>query len=120
MESSVLWFWGKTLFSALFIAGVSSLATRHPVLAGYLTALPLTTIMVVSMTYMQTGDASAATRYALAIFAALPLTLMFFAPFFLYDRLKGNFWLYMLAGLALLYLGSFVHRALAERWLGHG
>ena len=118
MEQAALWFWGKTLFSALFIAGVSSLATRYPVLAGYLTALPLTTILVLSMTYMQTGDGSAAARTGLAIFAALPLTLTFFLPFLFYERFKGHFWLYMLAGLTLLYLGSFVHRALAARWLG--
>lgn len=117
MEQGLWWFWGKTLFSALFIAGVSTLSERHPQLAGFLTALPLTSLLVLSLTYARTGDGTVVSKYGVAIFAALPVSLLFFVPFLFYERLKGSFWWYLLAGLALLYAGYFVHRAVTERWL---
>ncbi|MNT92637.1 hypothetical protein D3C72_2339570 [compost metagenome] len=47
--------------------------------------------------------------------SAIPLSVMFFVPFLFYSRFKGSFWLYLLAGIGLLYVGFFVHRAIAAR-----
>ncbi len=118
MDRELALFIGKTLFSALMIAGLSSLATRFPVLAGYLVALPLTTILTLSFTYAQSGSGEQAAKFALSILSAIPISLLFFVPFLFYTRFKGSFWLYMLAGLALIYGGFFVHRAFAGRVIG--
>jgi hypothetical protein len=118
MDRDILLFMGKTLVSALLIAGLSSLAGRFPVLAGYLIALPLSTIMAVSFLYAQTGNGDLAAKFALSILAAIPVTMMFFVPFLLYSRFKGSFWLYVLAGIAILYLGFFIQRAIASRLIG--
>jgi len=111
-------FVAKTLFSALLIAGLSSLGTRFPVLAGYLVALPLTTILVLSFTYAQTGDGGHVSKLALSVLSAIPISLLFFVPFLFYSRFKGSYWFYLLAGVALLYAGFFVHRAIAARVIG--
>ena len=97
------------------IAGLSSLATRQPVLAGYLIALPISTILALSFAYLQSGNGETVARFALSVFSALPVTLMFFVPFFFYSRFKGSYWVYLLAGIAMLYVGFFVHRAIAAR-----
>lgn len=117
LEREALLFLGKTLLSAVLIAGLSSLATRHPVLAGYLMALPVSTVLALSFLYAQTGNGAQATTFGLSILTALPVTLLFFVPFLFYSRLKGSFWLYMLAGMALLVLGHFIHRSLSARFL---
>jgi hypothetical protein len=118
LDRELALFIGKTLFSALVIAGLSSLATRFPVLAGYLVALPLTTIMTLSFTYAQSGSGEQTAKFALSILAAIPISLLFFVPFLFYSRFKGSFWLYMLAGLVLIYGGFFLHRAIAGRVIG--
>jgi hypothetical protein len=111
-------FLAKMLISALVIAGASSLAGRSPVLAGYLTALPLTSILVLSFAYAQSGDGENTSKYAVSILTAIPMSLLFFVPFLFYGRLKGPFWGYMAVGIGLLYGGFFVQRAIAARLIG--
>lgn len=115
MDREVLWFGTKLLISALVIAGASTLSTRQPVLAGYITALPLISILALSFAYLQNGSGEATSRYAVSILAAIPASLLFFVPFLFYTRLKGSWWWYLAAGIALLYLGSFLQRAIATR-----
>lgn len=114
--SNEMWlFIAKTVVAALIIAGASSLAQRNAVLAGYITALPLTTILALSFAYAQTRDGAEAAAYARSVFAAIPVSLLFFVPFLFYPKLKGPFVAYMLVGIGLLFAGGFVHRAIAER-----
>lgn len=115
MDRELLLFVGKTLLSAVLIAGLSSLATRFPVLAGYLIALPLSTLLALSFTYAQSGDGETTAKFALSILSAIPISLLFFVPFLFYPRFKGSFWLYLLAGVGLLFVGHFLHRAIATR-----
>ncbi|HEY9854166.1 MAG TPA: hypothetical protein V6D05_00425 [Stenomitos sp.] len=117
MDRDVLWFGIKVLCSALIIAGASGLSTRSPLLAGYITALPLMSILALSFAYLQNGNGEAASRYAVSVLAAIPASLLFFVPFLFYSRLKGSWWLYLAAGIALLYVGSFLQRAIASRLL---
>lgn len=117
MDREVIWFGTKVVISALVIAGASGLSARQPVLAGYITALPLISILALSFGFLQHGDGEEASRYAVSILAALPVSVLFFVPFLFYGRLKGSWWLYLAAGIALLYVGSFVHRAIATRLL---
>jgi hypothetical protein len=118
MISDTWLFITKMLISVLVIAGASTLSQRSPVLAGYIVALPLTSILVLSFAYAQSGDGAQTAKFAISILAALPMSLLFFAPFLLYGRLKGPFWAYMLVGIGLLYVGFFVQRAIAARLIG--
>lgn len=115
MQADVLFFWLKVALSAFVIAGASSLAGRYPTLAGFVTALPLATILALSFAYMQTGDGENTAKYGLSILVAIPASLLFFLPLLFYGRFKGSFWPYMGAGIALLYVSYFVQKFLAER-----
>lgn len=106
------------LLSALIIAVASGLAKQNPVLAGFITALPLSSILALSAAYLQTGDGEATSRYATSILVALPASLLFFVPFLLYPRFKGNFWLYLLSGIALLTVSHQLHKLVMARLLG--
>ena len=86
MDRELALFLGKTMFSAVLIAALSSLATRFPLLAGYLVALPLTTILTLGFTYAQTGNGEQASTLALSVLTAIPISLLFFVPFLFYSR----------------------------------
>lgn len=117
MEREAIWFTVKVFISALIIAGASGLSARQPLLAGYITALPLMSILALTFGYLQNGSGEEASRYAVSVLAAIPASLLFFVPFLFYSRLKGSWWLYLAAGIALLYVGSFLQRAIASRLL---
>lgn len=115
MDREALLFLAKVLVSATLIAGSSSLAGRHPVLAGYLIALPLTSVLALVFAQLQHGEAGRTAQFATSIMVAVPASLLFFVPFLFYGRFRGSFWLYFAAGLALLYLAYFVQQAIAAR-----
>jgi hypothetical protein len=106
------------LLSAVIIAVASGLAKQNPVLAGFITALPLSSILALTATYLQTGDAAATSRYATAILVAVPASLLFFVPFLFYPRFKGHFWLYLVSGILLLTISHQLHRFVMARILG--
>ena len=100
----------NTLVSALVIAGVAWISRRHPVPAGFIVALPLATMLVLPLAYLQHRDSGSAFELARSILVALPITVLFFVPFLARERL--SFWGAYALGCALLPLGYFVHRAL--------
>jgi len=104
--------------SALAIAFCAWLAGRAPALAGFLIALPLASMVAVPMSYVQHGDAAASATFARSIFAAIPVSLCFFAPFIAGERLGLGFWTTYALGVAALVAGYFAHRAIAQSWLG--
>lgn len=106
----------NTALAALIIGTASTIARKNPILAGFITALPLTSLLALSLAYAQSGDGQATARYAVSILLALPVSTLFFVPFLFYDRLKGSIWLYLAVGIGLLFLGSFVHRLVMERF----
>ena len=71
--------------------------------------------MALSFAYAQSGNGEGAAKYALAVMVAVPVSLLFFVPFFFYGRWKGSFWLYLGTGVALLYVGFFIQRFLAAK-----
>ena len=104
--------------SATVIAFAAWLAGRAPTLAGFIVALPLSTMIVVPMSYVQHGDAAASATLARSIFAAIPVSLCFFVPFLVSERLGLGFWTTYALGAAALASGFFAHRALVQWWLG--
>ena len=100
----------NTLVSALVIGVAAWISRRYPVSAGFLIALPLATMLVLPLAYLQHRDPESTFQMARSILVALPITLLFFIPFLMRDRF--SFWGAYALGCALLPIGYFVHRAI--------
>lgn len=101
----------KIAISACVIAFSAWLSGKKPELAGFIIALPLATLLVLPFSYLEHQDPAASVRFAKSILAAVPLSLLFFVPFLLAERLAWNFWALYAGGLALLICGYVIHRA---------
>ena len=104
----IIWI-GKTLFAAAIISFVSWLSGKKVGLAGFLTALPLTTLLSLAFSQMEWKDSAQSVEYAKSIFVAIPISLLFFVPFLLASKLNLSFWSCYLSGVALLAVGYFIH-----------
>ena len=102
-----MWFGIKIVLSGILIAYASWLAGRNPVLAGFIIALPLMSILSILFSYAEYRDMAKINQFALSILVAVPLSLTFFIPFVLNKWLKMNFpvtYLLAVACVALAYL----------------
>jgi hypothetical protein len=100
----------NTLVSAVVIGVAAWISKRYPVTAGFIVALPVATMLVLPLAYLQHRDAGSVFDMARSILVALPITLLFFIPFLMRDRLP--FWGAYAIGCALLPVGYFIHRAI--------
>ena len=100
----------KIFVSAGLIAFCSWLSGKKPELAGFIMALPLATLLVLPFSFMEYQDAEKTVKFAQSIFLAVPLSLLFFVPFLLANKLMWNFWALYGAGLILLVAGYFAHK----------
>jgi len=78
-------------------------------LAGFLTALPLTTLLALAFSHLEWGDAKQSVEYAKSVFVAIPVSLLFFIPFLFADKLNLGFWGCYSSGIVLLGVGYFIH-----------
>lgn len=101
---------GKTIVSAILISFVSWLSGKKTGLAGFLTALPLTTLLALAFSHMEWGDSKQSVEYAKSVFVAIPVSLLFFVPFLLAEKLDLGFWTCYWSGLVLLGAGYFIHQ----------
>ena len=69
-------------------------------------------MLVLPLSYLQHRDPDTTFLLAKSIFAALPITLLFFVPFLLRDRL--SFWAAYGIGITALVVGYFAHGAIAK------
>jgi hypothetical protein len=99
----------KTVIAAMFISFVSWLAGKKTHLAGFITALPLTTLLALAFSQLEWKNPEQSVTYAKSIFYAIPLTLLFFVPFLLAVKFNLSFWFCYFSGLILLSLGYFIH-----------
>ena len=104
----------KTLVAAIVIAFTSWLAGKKPELAGFIVALPLTTLLALLFSYAEFRDSATSVAFAKSIFVGIPVSLLFFVPFLLAERLALPFWWCYVLGLALLVAGYFIHRHLVQ------
>jgi hypothetical protein len=100
----------NTVVSAIVIGVAAWLSRRYPVTAGFFVALPLATMLVLPLSYLQHRDAANVFDLARSILVALPITVVFFIPFLMRDRF--SFWSAYALGCALLPFGYLVHRAI--------
>lgn len=104
----------KTIVAALLISFVSWLSGKKTGLAGFLTALPLTTLLALAFSHVEWGDGKQSVEYAKSIFVAIPVSLLFFVPFLVADKLNLSFWGSYFIGIVLLGLGYFVHTSIMK------
>ena len=102
------------LISASIIAFTAWLSKTYPMIAGFIVALPITTMLVLPLSYLQHDSVENTALFAKSIFVAIPVSLAFFVPFLLSNRFGLNFWQSYGLGCGLLVLGFFVHRALTQ------
>ena len=108
----------NVLVSATVISFASWLSGKLPTLAGFFVALPLATMLVLPLSYLEHRDAASSMVLARSIFVAIPISLTFFLPFLLSERLGLSFWQAYGLGVAALPVGFFAHRAVTRIWFG--
>ena len=108
---------GKTLLAAVLISFVSWLSGKKTGLAGFLTALPLTTLLALAFSQWEWSDSKQSVEYAKSVFVAIPVSLLFFVPFLFAEKFNLNFWTCYGAGVALLGVGYFIHTFVVKIYL---
>jgi hypothetical protein len=107
----------KFLFTASVIVFSSWLAQKRPDLAGFIIALPLASLLALALAHLQHGDAEKSIAFGQSILLAVPVSYLFFIPFFIPKVAEFGFWLVYGLGLSLLVVGFFLHQALLK-WFG--
>ena len=98
-----MFFWIKVLVSSVFIAGVSSLALKKPMLAGAVVVMPIISAMSLTWLYLESRDMQKVSDFAHIAFLSIPLAATFFIPFVANRWLKFNF--ISSAALGLIFMG---------------
>ena len=104
----------KVVAASILISFVSWLSNRSTALAGFLTALPLTTLIALGFSHAQWKDPQQSVEYAKSILIAVPASLLFFVPFLFADRLKLGFWSCYGIGIGLLFVGYLAHSQIVK------
>ena len=99
--------------SATIISIVTWVSNKNPSLGGFLVALPISTMLVLGFSHAEYQDPVASIKLAKSIFAAIPLSLLFFVPFLFAERLGWSFWVQYGVGTGLLGAGYLIHRVVA-------
>ena len=103
-------FLGKVILAALVIAFASWLAGKKPELSGFIIALPLASILALVFSYLEHKNTESSVIFAKSILVGVPVSYLFFLPFFFAKSLNMNFWLIYILGILLLIIGYFVHK----------
>ncbi|WP_037992677.1 hypothetical protein [Teredinibacter turnerae] len=101
----------KVFIAAAVIAFASWLSQKKPELAGFIVALPLVSILALLFSYLEFKNNEATVTFAKSILIGVPISYLFFIPFFFSERLHLGFWGAFLSGLVLLVIGFFIHQA---------
>ncbi len=99
----------KIFISAFVIAFASSLAGKKPVIAGFIIALPLVSMLSIVFAYWEYRDMNKINEFATSILVAVPLSLVFFIPFLLNRWLKLDFVPTFVVAILLLALAYLIH-----------
>ncbi|MBI3315434.1 MAG: hypothetical protein HYZ87_00445 [Candidatus Omnitrophica bacterium] len=102
----------KIVIASVLISYASWLSGKKPVLAGFIIALPLSSLISIIFSYFEYRDMAKLNEYALSILVAVPLSLVFFVPFILNKWLRMNFTLTMVSAVGLLAVAYFIHSSL--------
>ena len=103
-------FLAKVLLAALVIAFASWLSGKKPELSGFIIALPIASIIAIAFSYLEHKNTENTVIFAKSILVGIPVSYLFFLPFFFAKNFNMNFWLIYGLGIILLLIGYFVHR----------
>lgn len=106
----------KVTIAVAVIVGASWLSGKKPYLAGFITALPIVSIIALAFSYIEHKDVAATAAYARGIILAVPVSWLFFLPFFFTEKWNLGFWISYGLGLALLCAGYFLHQAIMRNF----
>ena len=107
-------FLSKVLLAALVIAFASWLSGKKPELSGFIIALPIASIIAIAFSYLEHKNTENTVIFAKSILIGVPVSYLFFVPFFFVKSLSMNFWMIYGLGIALLVIGYFVHKYLTS------
>ena len=107
-------FLSKVLLAALVIAFASWLSGKKPELSGFIIALPIASIIAIAFSYMEHKNTENTVLFAKSILIGVPVSYLFFVPFFFAKNFNMNFWMIYGLGIILLIAGYFVHKYLAS------
>ena len=99
----------KVFLAASIISATSWLSGKKPELAGFITALPMVSILALLFSYVEHRDAETSITLAKSVMIGVPVSYLFFLPFFLAERFGWGFWQPYICGLVLIVLGYFIH-----------
>ncbi len=108
----MLWSILKVFIAGTVISLTSTLAGRLPALAGFILALPISSMIALALAQVEHQDVSRTAAFARSILFSVPLSLLFFVPFLFAERLRAPFWVLYGSGLLLLGVGYLLH----QRW----
>ena len=103
-------FLSKVLLAALVIAFASWLSGKKPELSGFIIALPIASIIAIAFSYLEHKNTENTFIFAKSILVGVPVSYLFFLPFFFAKNFNMNFWLVYGLGIILLLIGYFVHK----------
>ena len=93
----------KIILAAFVIAFASWLSGKKPELSG-------SSILAIVFSFLEHKNTENTVIFAKSILIGVPVSYLFFLPFFFAKNLNMNFWLIYLIGIALLVIGYFVHK----------
>ena len=104
----------KALIAGFIIAFSSWLAGQNPRMAGFIIALPMASLIAIAFVYFEYNSVEKTVLYAKSILLAVPVSYLFFLPFFFAKQFYMNFWMIYGSGILLLALGFFIHKYFAN------
>ena len=107
-------FLAKVLLAAIIISFASWLSGKKPELSGFIIALPIASIIAIAFSYLEHKNTENTVIFAKSILVGVPVSYLFFLPFFFAKSLNMNFWMIYGSGILLLALGFFIHKYFAN------
>jgi uncharacterized membrane protein (GlpM family) len=102
----------KVFIAAGIIALASWLSGKRPDLAGFIMAFPIASIIALGFSYIEYRDSAQSIAFAKSILVGIPISCLFFIPFFFADKFQLNFVSCFISGLVLLAVGFFLHQGI--------
>ena len=106
----MIFFTLKIILAAIIIAFASWLSGQSPKLAGFIIALPLVSLIAIAFSYYEHNDIEKTILFTKSILVAVPVSYLFFLPFFFAKSFNMNFFLIYGTGLGFIIVGFFVHK----------
>tara|TARA_B100000524_G_C23636713_1_gene365185 strand:- start:380 stop:718 length:339 start_codon:yes stop_codon:yes gene_type:complete len=107
-------FFLKIIVSSIILSFASWLSFKKPQLAGFIIALPLMSIIALIFSYLEHNDEEKTFIFAKSILIGIPISLLFFVPFFFTKFFELNFWTTYSLGIVFLILGFFIHKFITQ------